>query len=157
DLSVHSEVKLPGKVRDLVRSNFLFTAPDEMLGVTHESPRKIIRLHFPGGEVIDQFAYPGYGEFTPTIKSNYVMIRPSGIAPIGALVLTSHKIAMGYKTLGFAIYDTVYAGDDVEGSLALYKISDKSEIARVRLPNSPLARAKASAFSGDGKWLAISG
>jgi len=157
DVSAHSEVKLSGKVRDLVRSNFLFTSADEVLGVNQELPRKIIRLRFPSGQMIDEFAFAGHGEFTPAVKANYVLVRPLGIAAIGAIDLTTHKAPFAYRTPGFAIYDNVYAGDDVEGSITIHKISDKSEIAHASLPSSPLATAKASAFSPDGKWLAISG
>jgi hypothetical protein len=71
--------------------------------------------------------------------------------------LNAKKITIGYKTSGFAIYKDLYAGDDVEGLITLYKLSDKSSIANVRLPDSPLAGTKASAFSSNGKWLAVSG
>jgi hypothetical protein len=157
DLNARSEVKTSGKLRALFRTNFVFTAPDEVFGVSEDRPQKALRLRFPGGDVIDQFAFSGYGQFSPAVKANYVMVRPAGIAPMGAIDLSAHKVTMGYKTLGFAIYGDFYAGDDVEGLISLCKISDKSEVARVSLPNSPLARAKASAFSDDGQWLAVSG
>jgi hypothetical protein len=157
DLKARSEVKLPGKVRDLVQSNFVFTAPDELFGVSTERSQKAIRLHFPHGDVIDEFPFFGRGQFSPSVKANYVMVRPSGSAAIDAPDLDAKKVAMGYMTLGFAIYDNVFAGDDLDGSLRICKLADKSVIGKVTLPGSPLARAKASAFSSDGRWLAISG
>jgi WD40 repeat protein len=157
DLTARAEVKIQGKARTLARSNFVFIAPDEIFGVDGQLPQKALRVRFPSGEVIDQFPFTGRGQFSPVIKANYVMVRPAGMAAIGAIDLSAQKVTMGYKTVGFAIYDKIYAGDDVDGLLKTYNLSDKSQIAQVQLPKSALARTKATAFSSNGKWLAVSG
>jgi hypothetical protein len=157
DLNTHSELKIPGKLKPLIRSSFVFTGPNEIFGVDGEHAQKAFRIRFPEGEVIDQFPFSGTVRFSATVKSNYVLVRPAGMATVGAIDLTARKTTMGYKTDGFAIFDKVMAGDDVDGQLKLLRLPDQSIIGRVQLPNSPLARAKASAFSANGKWLAISG
>jgi Peptidase family M48 len=157
DTNTRSEIKLPGKIKALIRSNFIFTSPNEVFGLSEDHPRKSLRLKFPGGELVQEFPFAGYGVFSPTVQSNYVMVKPAGIAAIGSIDFNAQKTTMGYKTPGFAIFRDLYAGDDVEGLITLYKIADKSQIAHVKLPDSPLAGAKATAFSADGQWLAISG
>jgi WD40 repeat protein len=157
DLTAHSETKIPGKAKPLLRTSFIFTGPDEIFGVDGERSQKAFHIKFPGGEVLDQFPFAGRGKFTPAFQAKYVMVRPAGIATIGAVDLSAKKTTMGYKTAGFAIYDNFFAGDDVDGTLKLFRISDKATTGQVQLPNSPLARAKASEFSADGKWLAVSG
>jgi hypothetical protein len=157
DLSTRSELKIPGKLKPVIRSSFVFTGPDEIFGVDGERSQKAFRIRFPGGEIIDQFPFPGTVRFFAAVKSNYVLVRPAGIATIGAIDLSAKKTTMGYKTDGFAIFDKILAGDDVDGQLKLYRLPEQSQIGQIQLPNSPLARAKASVFSANGKWLAVSG
>lgn len=154
DITNRTEIKLPGRVRDLLRSSFAFTAPDEIFGA---EALKAVRLRFPGGEVIDQFPFSGRGHFAASAKPGYIVASPAGTAPIGALDLSAKKFVMGYRTMGFSVYGDVYAGDDVDGRLVIKKIADHSLIAKIDLPDSPLAGAKASAFSPNGKLLAVSG
>jgi WD40 repeat protein len=154
DVSNRTEIKLPGRVRDLIRSGFAFTTPDEVFGV---EAQKAVRLRFPGGEVVDQFPFSGHGHFAASTKPGYIVASPAGAAPIGALDLSAKKFVLGYRTMGFAVYGDVYAGDDVDGRLTIKKIADHSLVAKIELPDSPLAGAKASAFSSNGKLLAVSG
>ena len=157
DFVSRSEVKVPGKVKPLVGASFTFTSPNEIFGVDGERSQKALRVSFPSGKVLDQFPFGGNVQFSRAMNPNYIMVMPAGVARIGAVDLAKKKTTMGYKTAGFAIYNDFYAGDDVEGLLKLYRLSDHSEIAKVQLPESPLAGAKASTFSDDGKWLALSG
>ncbi len=157
DLKARSEIKLAGRIRELTQANFVFTSSDELFGVSREFPRKMLRLRFPDGAVIDQFPYVGNGEPFPVVKANYVLMAPLGRNPIGLIDLGAKKSAFGYKTLGFAVCEDIFAGDDIEGNLSLYRQSDKSEFARIKLPDSPLSYAQASAFSPNGKLLAVSG
>ena len=157
DLTTRSEVKIPGKVKQIIRSDFVFTSPNEIFGVDGERPQKAYRIRFPEGETIDQFPFAGWVHFSATVKSNYVLVRPAGLATIGAIDLTAKKTTMGYKTDGFAIFDKFMAGDDVDGMLQLFHLPEQSVISKVQLPASPLALSKASAFSADGKWVAVSG
>lgn len=157
DLHNQQEVKLPGKLRPLIEGTFAFIAPDEIFGLDRNTPRHAVRMRFPSGEVLDQFPFPGFGSLTPVMKAPYVMIRPAGQAPIGAIDLEQKKVTLGYKTRGFAIYDKFFAGEDVDGQLKLYRLDNKSVVAQVMLPTSFLTTSKASAFSPDGRWLAVSG
>lgn len=157
DFVNRSEVKVPGKLKRLVRASFIFTSATEVFGVDGERSQKAFRIAFPSGQVLDEFPFGGDVHFLRAINANYVMVTPAGVARIGAVDLSKKKTTMGYKTAGFAIFGDWFAGDDVDGLLKLYRLSDRSEIAKIQLPGSPLAGAKASTFSDDGKWLALSG
>src|SRR5437764_324419 len=50
-----------------------------------------------------------------------------------------------------------YAGEQANGEVAICTISPNQTVAKVALPQSPLAGLRASGFSPDGNWLALSG
>lgn len=155
--TARDEVKVPDKLRPLTAGNFSFIAPDEIFGLDRDTPRHAVRLRFPGGEVLDRFPFPPFGAVSRSGKAGYVMIRPAGQAPIGVIDLAQKKVVMGYKVPGFAVYENFFAGEDVDGELKLYSLETKGAIAQVQLPISFVSRSRASVFSPDGKWLALSG
>src|SRR5205823_14397955 len=80
-----------------------------------------------------------------------------GNVPVGVFDLTAKKANMGYKAPGFAIYDNVFAGEELGGEISIYTIADRKQLGKVQLPDSPLSAARVSSFSENGKWLAVSG
>lgn len=154
DFSAQKPIQIPGKLKSL--QTFSFIAPDQIFGLEATTPRRAVRMHFPSGQTLDQFPFSDFGQLSPIWHAPYAMIRPAGQAPIGAIDFEAKKVTLGYKTTGFAIYDKFFAGEDVDGQLKLYNLSDKNMIAQAQLPVSFLTSSKASAFSQDGKWLAVS-
>ena len=160
DLKNRNEVKLPRKIKDALNS-FTFVTPDELAGLNRQSGlngQKLSLLRFPSGEVIDEFQVEiRGGSYSAAQKGNYILVHPANALAMGVIDLAAKKANMGYKTSGFAIYDPVFAGEEVGGELSLYTMATRKQIAKVQLPDSPLTAARVTAFSGNGKWLAVSG
>ncbi len=155
DLQSHSEVKLPRKIKDILGS-FTFYAPDQLIGHNIRS-NKLLLVRFPSGDPVDEFPFNFGGSFSKPPKGNYIIVRPGGNVPVGVFDLTAKKANMGYKAPGFAIYDNIFAGEELGGEISIYTIADRKQLGKVQLPDSPLSAARVSSFSDNGKWLAVSG
>jgi WD40 repeat protein len=158
DLKASSEVHLPSRIHDLLAFTFAFVSPEEIAGVVGGGNfGKLVRARFPSGEKVDEFKLPAYGHLYSTSQSNYLLMRPAASFPVGIVDLNGKKITQAFKNPGFAIYGQIFAGEQTSGELALFGAGDQKRTDRVQLPDSPLARSRTSAFSSDGKWLAVSG
>src|SRR5205807_3961856 len=142
-------------------NSFTFVTPDELAGLNKQvglNGQKISLLRFPSGEVIDEFQVEIHGgSYSAAQKGNYRMVHPANGLAVGVIDLAAKKANMGYKTPGFAVYDPVFAGEEIGGEVSLYTLSARKQIAKVQLPDSPLSAARVTAFSDNGKWLAVSG
>jgi WD40 repeat protein len=156
DLTAHEEIKLPRKIKDLAGGTFTFLTPDELAGINPQPTRYIVRVRFPLGDPIDEFPALNSGEIAGVSKGDYMLIR-GGSAPVGVLDLKTRKAIFGYKSPGFDIYDQWFAGEAVGGEVGIFNMGDKKAVSQIHLPDSPLGRPRAVAFSSNGKWLATSG
>lgn len=159
DLKSGSEMHLPSHIRELMADTFAFVSPEEIAGVVGAGTlfRNLMRARFPSGEKIDEFKFPIYGQLYSTSQSNYLLMRSASATPVGIVDLNARKVTQAFRSSGFAVYGQFFAGEEVTGEIGLYSATDRKRIGRVQLPESPLASARASAFSSDGKWLAVSG
>lgn len=158
DLKSKAEVRLPSRIHEMLGFTFAFVSPEEIAGVVGGgSFGKLVRARFPSGDKIDEFKLPAYGHLYSTSQSNYLLMRPAGTFPVGIVDLSGKKVTLAFKSPGFAIYGQVFAGEQTSGEVALFNANDQKRTGRVQLPDSPLAGTKATTFSGDGKWLAVSG
>jgi WD40 repeat protein len=158
DFKSGAEVHLPSRIHELLAFTFAFVSPEEIAGVVGGGKfGKLVRARFPSGEKVDEFSLPAYGHLYSTSQSNYLLMRPAAALPVGIVDLNGKKISQGFKAPGFAIYGQVFAGEQTSGEIALFNATDLKRVVRIQLPDSPLAGTKASAFSSDGKWLAVSG
>jgi len=158
DLKNNAEVHLPSRIHELLSFTFAFVSPDEIAGVVGGgNVDKLVRAHFPSGEKIDEFNLGTYGNLYSTSQSDYLLMRPASIFPVGIIDLKARKLAKVFKSPGFAIYDQFFAGEQTSGEIGLFSASDQKRLGHIQLPDSPLASSKTSAFSSDGKWLAVSG
>jgi WD40 repeat protein len=155
DLQTRNEVKLPRKIKDILTS-FTFTGPDQLVGRNGRS-NKMTLVRFPSGDLIDELPLNFGGNYSRVQKGNYLLIHPAGNVAVGVIDLAAKKASMGYKAPGFAIYDPIYAGEEIGGEVSLYNLSDRKQLARIQLPDSPLSAARVASFSANGKWLAVSG
>ena len=158
DLQAHAEVKIGKKAKDLVLESFTFLSGDEIVGRdSGRYPPKIVRAHFPGGDVTDQFVLNAAGDFISVAGGEYVILRHSGPAPLSVVDLKQKKAVMASKSMAFDIFDQWFAAESVGGQIGILTVADQKIIARATLPDSPLGKPRAVAFSSDGKWLAASG
>jgi WD40 repeat protein len=157
DLQTHEELKLPKRIKDLIGRDFTFLSSDRIAGTEFgNSQQRLSLVQFPSGDPIDAFPMNTGGGISRPTKGDYVLVH-GGSVPVGVVDLKEKKPIMGYKSPGFDIYDQWFAGEAVGGEVGLLNMSDKKLVASVRLPDSPLGRPRAVAFSQSGKWLAASG
>jgi len=71
--------------------------------------------------------------------------------------LKSKRVILTRKTPGFSIYDQLFAGESASGEISVFTLPDGKYTSGIDLPDGPLDGARTSAFSPDGKWLAVSG
>ena len=157
DLAGRAEIKLPSKMKTMFQNTFAFISADEIAGYTFEKLTQIVRVRFPSGEEIERIPGPLASTIAPAVKGKYIMLYGVSIYPAAALDLEKKKVTAASRAAAFAIYDPYYAGEAVGGEIGIFNISDNQAVARVQLPDSPLASPRARAFSADGKWLAVSG
>lgn len=154
DLIAQEEIKLSGAVKELMVNAFTFVAPDRIAGYRYEGLRlQLAFLKFPSGERLDQFPVQLGSEITGSRKGDYVLLMSGG--QVGVVDVKARKFLMAYKTPGFAIYDDVFAGETMGGSIGLFKLADTKSLGLLQLPDSRLAWPSAASFSDDGKWLAL--
>jgi hypothetical protein len=158
DLKSGAEVHLPSRIHELLAFTFAFVSPEEIAGVVGGGDfGKLVRARFPSGEKVDEFKLPAYGHLYSTSQSNYLLMRPAATFPVGIVDLSGKKVTLAFKSPGFAIYGQLFAGEQASGEVALFAAADQKRLNRIQLPDSPLAGTRTSAFSSDGKWLAVSG
>ena len=158
DLKSGAEVHLPSRIHEMLAFTFAFVSPEEIAGVVGGGDfGKLVRARFPSGDKVDEFKLPAYGHLYSTSQSNYLLMRPAASFPVGIVDLSGKKVTLAFKSPGFAIYGQLFAGEQASGEVALFAAADQKRLNRVHLPDSPLAGARTSAFSSDGKWLAVSG
>ena len=158
DLKSGSEAHVSSHVKDLMQETFAFVSNEELAGMTgFGSSAKLVRVRFPTGEKVDEFKLPLYGNLYSTTQSKYLLMHNKGEYPTAIIDLDAKKATQGFRTSGFNVYDKFFAGELVNGEIALFTASDGKRAATVPLPESPLPSARASIFSPDGKWLAVSG
>jgi Peptidase family M48 len=156
DLKNRSEIKLSGKIKEFAASAFAFTGPDRMAGVNPGKTTKSALVHFPSGETIEELSL-GMQALSSSADGKYLLLRPVQNAAVGAIDLAANKAVIGFKKPAFDVYGGTYVGEQADGELVISTVSPNQAVARIALPQSPLAGLRASGFSSDGNWLALSG
>ena len=162
DLENHREISLPGRIKKIVADQFTFTAEGNIAGLNREKPSKSQLARFPSGELIEEFplevnGFKLLGSLIPAAKGPYILVTPANMHPIAAIDLESKKLAVGYRSTAFAIYEKVAAGEQIGGRIGLFSLPDEKQLATTELPMSYLPHLQAARFSVDGKWLAAAG
>jgi WD40 repeat protein len=156
DLTAQEEIKLPQYLKELMVSAFTFVGQDQVAGYRFQSGHQQLAFaKFPSGEIVDQFPIQAGGEIAAPRKGDYLLLMNAGNSPVGVVDVKAKKILMAYKAAGFAIYDHLFAGETMGGSIGLFEISDTKASGIIQLPDSRLAWPRAASFSDDGKWLAL--
>jgi WD40 repeat protein len=157
DLRARSEIEIARNVKELASLTFTFISPDEIAGYQFHKGRSTIAIaHFPSGEIQNSFPWGFAGVIGAPEKGNYLFLVREQNPVVTVLDRKTGKPAMIYKKPGFDIYDDVFAGETAGGEIGIYDVAAKKYQGGVDLPNGVLSFATASAFSANGKWLALS-
>src|SRR5262249_43057069 len=153
DLKARSEIKLPGKIKELASSAFAFTGPDRLAGVNPGKTARSALVHFPSGETIEELSL-GMQALSSSADGKYLLLRPVQNAAVGAIDLAINKAVIGFKKPAFDVYGGTYVGEQADGEIVISTLSPNQAVARIALPQSPLARLRPCGLSSDGHSLA---
>jgi WD40 repeat protein len=157
DFKAGSEIAIARNVKELASLTFTFISPDEIAGYQFQKGHSTIAVaRFPSGEIQNSFPWNFPGVLEAPKKGNYLFLVKEQEPAVTVLDRKTGKTAMMYKKPGFDIYDDVFAGETASGEIGLYDVADKKYESGGDLPNGVLSFATASAFSPNGKWLALS-
>src|SRR5262249_49011364 len=103
DLEAKREIRVPGSIKQIVCTSFVFMGPDRIAGFNPDHPARSSLVRFPSGELISEFpleinGYQLRGRMIAAPKGPYVLITPAAMQPIAAIDLELKQLAMGYKT-----------------------------------------------------------
>lgn len=157
DVKTRNEIKLAKALKSVVGGYFVFKGPDEVDGFDWESDKpRFSRVRFPSGETMDRFDLAASGRLA-SANGDYQLLLYHGKFHVGVIDLKKKKLTQGFKLDGVAIYDDVCAAETEGGGIALLHMSDNKVFDKIQLPYGPLQSPRVSSFSGNSRWLALSG
>jgi len=157
DLTAQKEVNLPGRVKTMLGSHFVFKGSDEVDGFDlNGSKHRLNRLRFPSGDVIDRFDLQAEGELAAPPQGDYLLLLHVSNVPAVLIELRKKQMITAYETAGIGIYGETYAAETAGGAMALRRFGEEKNLDQTRLPYGPLHGSRVTEFSSNGKWLAIS-
>jgi hypothetical protein len=161
DLEEHQTMQLQKTLSGLSQERFAFVGSDKMLSTcdwsfktgTAADTYRMCLTTFPGGRNLGSFQMPR-GWLTSLTAGDGVLFGPTNE---GAAVIVDPASGTVQQAFGMETVDA--AGDEVAtetqtGGIAVSRLNAKPE--SVSLPVTPLASVEASAFSVDGRYLAVS-
>jgi len=161
DVEQHQAVQLQKTLSGLEQERFAFVGSDKMLSTcdwsyktgTEADTYRMCLTTFPGGLDLGKFQMPT-GWLTSLTAGDGVLFGPTNDA---AAVIVDP--ATGIVQREFRLETVDKAGDQVAteiqtGGIAVGRLNGKPE--SIDLPVTPLAGVEASAFSADGRYLAVS-
>ncbi len=159
DLTTRTPLQLKDNVKRVLGDSFAFIAPDRVVGLNSQDPRKSGIVTFPGGEVVEQF--PLGGRIAPVTRGDFVLVSGLGNRggqklAVALFDLKTKKITRGNKTPATDVFDHWVVSERTNGELGLYNMQTDEPPATVTMPRNPLGRLRATALSPDLKWLAVS-
>jgi hypothetical protein len=168
DLQARKEMPATRGVKRYTSARFVFTSPNQIVGLDPEHGDQAAMLKFPSGDVDMQFPLKINGQPLVNVlamegklmapgRGAYLLVSPAGRWPMAVFDLEAKDFLLGYKSPGLAIYSQTLAGEELGGKVTLFNLFDKKSLATVQLPQSPLPGLAAAEFSTDGKWLAVAG
>jgi hypothetical protein len=155
ELTTRKTIPLPSAMKKFLDREFIFLAPNRILGINSAHTNQSGIVHFPSGELVEEIALGMQSIEAPT-RGNYILLRPIDKYPLGVMDLETKKIFMADAEPAFDVFDSIALVTHLNGEIALKQLSTKQESARLTLPRGPLAPLRATALSPDLKWLAVS-
>lgn len=156
DLRTHSPVKLSSAVKNIMSGGFAFDNPDHIVGIDLFDPQKSGSAEFPSGPpgkpiafYQQYFARPAHGEG--------ILVRPAGNDAVALVDLKTAAGTLTSKIPALDVYDSFYARPKPDGSIGLFDLKSRQEIASTPLLGHWIGSLRTAAVSPDLNWFAASG
>ena len=161
DLVTHATIHLTGALSNLSQQRFAFVSSDKMLstcdwnykvGAANET-FTMCYTTFPGGKALGKFQLPP-GWLASVASGNRLLFGPTGSAAAALLDPATAKIVDEFRDENADLNDENIVSEDPVGGLGIGRLHGQLQLAD--LPVTPLAAVEASAFSRNGRYLALS-
>jgi hypothetical protein len=161
DLKQHRTVHLEKKLAALSQERFAFVGSDKMLSTcdwefkagTPQDTYKMCYTTFPDGRPLGAFQLPR-GWLASVTAGDKVLFGPTNAAAAVILDPAAGKVSEGFKLETVDLVGDEVATELQTGGIAVGPLGGAMEA--VELPATPLATLEASAFSPNGRYLAVS-
>ena len=161
DLKQHQTVKLEKTLSDLSQERFAFVGSDKLVSTcdwsfksgSSEDTYRMCYTTFPGGQSLGTFQLPR-GWLAGVTGSDKLLFGPVTNAAAAIVDPATHKANDEFKQETVDLVGNELATEVQTGGIAVGQLEGKLET--IDLPVTPLAALEASAFSPNGRYLAVS-
>ncbi|HKD59421.1 MAG TPA: M48 family metalloprotease [Terracidiphilus sp.] len=157
DLEQRQQISLGGKLKDLRQTRMAFLGPDQLFVVGEPKNKDLFHaqiLSFPAGQMLKETEI-GSQEIGSVTNGRLLTAGPLKGFAVGIFDPNQGKIIAAWKQPTIDLYGNTLAAETATGKLLIGDIGSKAAKS-VDLPLGPLPEPRASAFSPDGKFLALS-
>jgi hypothetical protein len=161
DFQLHRAVQLQKTLSGLSQQRFAFVGSDKLVSTcdwsfktgTPEDTYKMCYTTFPGGQTLGRFQLPR-GWLAGVTAGDRLLFGPVNNAAALLLDPATGKVGREFQEETVDLAARQLAAERPPGGLAVGALDGKME--NVDLPATPLATLEASAFSPNGRYLAVS-
>lgn len=155
DLTTKQKVGLSSSLQHLLTYSFTFLGPNKLVGVETFNPKKSPIVEFPSGKTLDRVELGG-SKLIAATNPRYVLLRPLGDHPVGALDLEQKKVIFANRTSATDLWGQESVGERLNGEIGIYEVGKLTATKTLQLPLGKLGWLQTAAASPDLRWLAIS-
>lgn len=161
DLKMHRTVQLQKALSNLWEGRFAFVGPDKIVSTcdwsyktgTSQDTFKMCYSTFPGGQSLGSFQLPR-GWLTGVTAGDWLLFGPTNTAAAVLVDPVSGRVQGQFNDETVDLAGDTLAAEIPAGGIAVGPLDGKTQT--VDLPVTPLAAIEASAFSMNGRYLAVS-
>lgn len=161
DLKDHTTVHLGGALSNLAQERFAFVGSDKMVSTCDWSTKvgtasetfTMCYTTFPGGQNLGKFQLPR-GWLASVTGAERLLFGPLANAAAVLLDPAAGKVDEDFREEMVDVLGDEVAAEAADGGIAVGKLG--GNLQRIELPVTPLTGIEASAFSPNGRYLALS-
>lgn len=158
DVTNRTQIPLRGALRDMLKNQFAFLAPDRVIAQNHDDPKNSAIIEFPTGKVLARVPINSRQEIAAPTRGNYVILKPVKDSQVGVLDLSSQYFVIGStQSSAIDVFDHDVLIQRASGEVGIFDIATHKQKAQLELPKSSFGSLPAWAVSPDLKLLAVSG
>jgi len=155
DLTTKQKLHLSSSLQHLLTYSFAFLGPNRLLGVDTFNPKKSPIVEFPSGKTLDHVELGG-SYLTAASNPRFVLLRPLGDRPVGALDLEQRKIVFSNRNYATDVWGQESVAERLNGEIGIYEVGKLTASKVLQLPLGKLGGLHTAVASPDLRWLAMS-